>query len=115
MKDKGVSEKYKVWVEAQRKFKLSHAQIQMARELGLNPKKFGSLANSAQEPWKAPLGVFIGELYLKRFGKSAPDLVRSIEEMVKAERTKKELRKARKLSKSTETHPDQQPDENRQP
>lgn len=107
MKENGVPEKYKVWVEARRKFKLSHAQIQMARELGLNPKKFGGLANCAQEPWKAPLGVFIKELYHKHFGKSAPDVVRSIEEMVKAERTKKELRKARKLTRTTEAHPEQ--------
>jgi len=27
----------------------------MARELRLNPKKFGSLANTKQEPWKLPL------------------------------------------------------------
>jgi len=40
----------------------------MARELGLNPKKLGSLDNHHQEPWKLPLGQFIEELYAKRFG-----------------------------------------------
>lgn len=52
----------------------------MARELGLNPKKFGKLANHRQEPWKAPLPKFIEELYFKRFGKAQPDRVLSIEE-----------------------------------
>ena len=37
----------------------------MARALGLNPKKFGSLANTKQEPWKLPLPEFIEDLYFK--------------------------------------------------
>jgi hypothetical protein len=47
------------WIEARKRFHLSHAQVQMARELGMNPRKLGSLANHKQEPWKAPLPVFI--------------------------------------------------------
>jgi hypothetical protein len=39
----------------------------MARELRLNSKKFGSLANITQELWKAPLPEFIEELYFKHF------------------------------------------------
>jgi hypothetical protein len=54
-KKQTIPEKYKKWIEARRRFKLTHAQIQMARELGLNPKKFGSLANNKQEPWKLSL------------------------------------------------------------
>jgi hypothetical protein len=38
-----------LWIDARKRFHLSHAQVQMARELGLNPKKFGSLANHDQE------------------------------------------------------------------
>ena len=47
------------WVDARQRFRLSHKHIQMARELGLNPKKFGKLANHKQEPWKEPLSNFI--------------------------------------------------------
>jgi hypothetical protein len=75
-----VPQKLLPWIEARKKFHLSHAQIQMARELGLNPKNFGKLANHRQEPWKAPLPKFIEELYFKRFGKAQPDRVLSIEE-----------------------------------
>ena len=35
----------------------------MARELGMNPKKFGSIANHKHEKWKAPLPEFIEGLY----------------------------------------------------
>jgi hypothetical protein len=52
----------------------------MARELGMNPAKLGKLDNHNQEPWKVPLPQFIEELYLKRFGKIAPDRVISMEE-----------------------------------
>ena len=41
----------------------------MARELGLNPKKFGGLANTKQEPWKLPWPEFIEELYIKHFNR----------------------------------------------
>jgi hypothetical protein len=71
-KKKNLSPKYQVWIDARKKFKLSHAHIQMARELGLNPKKFGSLANHKQEPWKEPLPDFIESLYYKRLKKEKP-------------------------------------------
>jgi hypothetical protein len=40
------------WIDARRKFRLSHEHVQMARELGMNPKKLGKLDNHDQEPWK---------------------------------------------------------------
>jgi hypothetical protein len=39
----------------------------MAKELGLNPNKFGKLANNKQDPCKASLPDFIADLYYKRF------------------------------------------------
>jgi len=68
----------------------------MARELGLNPKKFGHLANHKQEPWKAPLPEFIVELYRKRFGKSQPDDIRPLEQIIEDRQRKKAERKAQK-------------------
>jgi hypothetical protein len=82
------------WIEARRKFHLSHEHIQMARELGMNPKKLGKLDNHDQEPWKMPLSEFIKTLYFKRFGRGRPDVVRSIEETVAAKAAKKQARKA---------------------
>ncbi len=56
----------------------------------MNPRKFGSLANHKQEPWKLPLPDFIEELYYNRFKKDRPETVRSIEQMVKDQNRKKE-------------------------
>ena len=78
---KRLTPRYQVWVDARNKFRLSHDHIQMARELGLNPKKLGSLANHDQERWKSPLPQFIEELYLERFGRDRPEVVRTIEEL----------------------------------
>lgn len=71
-KKKPLSKKDQAWADARKKYHLSNAHIQMARQLGLNPRKFGKIANHRQEKWKAPLPEFIEELYFKRFGKRRP-------------------------------------------
>ncbi len=81
------------WIEARKRFHLSHAQVQMARELGMNPKKLGKLDNHKQEPWKAPLQEFIEHLYLKRFGKERPEVVVSIEKRARLAEAQKAARK----------------------
>jgi hypothetical protein len=91
-------QKEQAWIDARKRFRLSHAHIQMARELGMNPAKFGKLANHRQEPWKAPLPDFIERLYLERFGKRQPDTVRSIEQIVKDKRDKKAAKRQNHLS-----------------
>ncbi len=102
--------KLQPWLIARQRYHLSHAHIQMARELGLNPKKFGSLANHRQEPWKVPLPEFIAELYAKRFGKSRPDRVRSLEEWAAEQAHKKAAKRARRRATreaAEATRPDQ--------
>jgi hypothetical protein len=96
-KQKNYSGKYQEWIDSRKRHKLSHAHIQMARELGMNPQKFGKLDNHKQEPWKASAPIFIEHLYLKRFGREKPEKVRSIEEMVKDDKQKRLERKRRKL------------------
>jgi hypothetical protein len=85
---KQIPQKLQPWFDARQRFKLTHAEVQMARELGMNPKKFGSLANERQEPWKAPLREFIANCYRKRYGRAAPQDVRSLEDCVAAEQAR---------------------------
>ena len=80
-KPKKLPPKLQAWVDARKRFHLSHAHVQMARELGMNPKKLGGMANHKQEPWKRPLPQYIKELYFKRFKKERPDSVRPIEQI----------------------------------
>jgi hypothetical protein len=83
------------WITARKRHGLSHVHVQMARELGMNPRKLGKLDDHDQEPWKLPLPAFIQSLYQKRFGKDRPD-VHSIEERVRLLEQKKAARRDRK-------------------
>jgi hypothetical protein len=77
------------WIDTRKRHHLSHAQVQMARELGMNPTKLEKLDNRHQEAWKLPLPEFIEHLYHKRFGKRCPDAVVSMEERARGEAEKK--------------------------
>ena len=99
-KTKQFSPKYQIWIDARKRFKLSHAHIQMAREIGLNPKKLGKLANHKQELWKEPLPDYITTLYHKHFGRDRPEIIRSIEQMLKDKKRKSAERKELKGQKA---------------
>jgi len=103
-----IPQKFKPWIEARKKYRLSHAQIQMARELGLNPRKFGGMANHKQESWKLPLSAYIEELYFKRFNKECPETIRSIEQMLKDKAARKAERKEKKVVEKPAPHPTEQ-------
>jgi hypothetical protein len=102
-KKKKAPDKLQIWIDARKKYRLSHAHVQMARELGLNPRNFGGIANYKQEPWKEPLPQFIERLYFKRFGKTAPDRVISIEEHLAGNQKKKQEKRARKQAETSTT------------
>lgn len=101
-KKKRIPHKFQPWIEARKKFHLSHAQIQMARELGLSPKKFGSYANRDQQPWKLPLHEFIEFLYERQFHKTAPDEIRTMEQIAAVHVAKRAQKKAAKLADQQE-------------
>ena len=113
MKKKTLDQKLQAWVVARKRHRLSHAHVQMARELGINPKKLGGMDNHRQEPWKMPLPDYIEHLYAKRFGRPRPDGVMSIEGAAharvqeKKKAAKREAKRQRKLSTlSSETRAD---------
>lgn len=68
-----IPERLQPWIDARTRHRLSHAHVQMARELGLNPNRLGKIDNHRQEPWKLPLPEFIERLYFKRFTRAARD------------------------------------------
>ena len=44
-KKKRMPDKLQAWTVARKRHRLSHPHVQMARELGMNPKKLGKLDN----------------------------------------------------------------------
>ena len=84
------------WIAARKRHQLSHAHVQMARELEMDPGKLGKIDNHEQETWKVPLPRFIEQLYEKRFGKTRPDVVVTTEQRMAAFRKKKDERREKK-------------------
>ncbi|GAA4452509.1 hypothetical protein [Novipirellula rosea] len=97
-KNTRIPHKFLPWIDVRKKYRLSHAQVQMARELGMSPKRFDRLANTEHKPWKVPLPQFIESLYEKKFGKTEPDHVQSIEDMAAEHMARREERKAAKAA-----------------
>jgi hypothetical protein len=98
-----IPDQLQAWIDARKLRHLSHAHVQMARELGMSPAKLGEIDNHRQQPWKAPLPIFIEDLYFKRFGKERPDVVLSIEEIAQKQEEKKAAkREAKRLRAGSE-------------
>ena len=110
-KKKKIPVKDQIWIDARKQSRLSDAHIQMARELGMNPKRFGKLANHQREPWKLPLPDFIEDIYFKRFRKDRPEIVKSVEQVVKELNRKREERKRRKMENKSLKQPNGKIDE----
>jgi len=89
-------ETVKEWIDARSTYKLTHAQVEMARELGIDPKKFEGIAAHLLEQAKPPLPAFIEASYRERFGKNRPDDIRSVEQKLKAELAQKEQKRTLK-------------------
>ena len=84
------------WMVVQKRHRLSDKQVQMDRELGLNPDKPEKIDNHKQIPWKAPLPQFIEHIYFKRFKREEPEPVKLLKQILKEMETKKKLQKEKK-------------------
>lgn len=59
-----------LWAEVKRRCRLNAESLRMAKELGLAPRSLLKNIPSAAQPWKAPVQVWIRELYAKRSTKA---------------------------------------------
>ncbi len=54
------------WAEAARRCRLSVDDVRMARELGFKPRSLLNNIPTGAQPWKAPVAVWVRDLYEKR-------------------------------------------------
>lgn len=59
------------WARAKRLCRLNAETVRMAKALGLNPRKLAGKIPSQSQPWKAPVHVWIHDLYEKMQEKAA--------------------------------------------
>ncbi|MCT8136854.1 hypothetical protein H1D32_03235 [Anaerobacillus sp. CMMVII] len=57
------------WVEAKKICRLNDSDIQMAKELGMKPKSLIKNIPVPNEQWKAPVKLWVRELYEEKFGR----------------------------------------------
>jgi len=55
-----------LWKEAKNKCRLNNDDIKIAKELGLNPKSLLKNIPNKNEQWKAPVSVWIRDIYEER-------------------------------------------------
>ena len=56
------------WAEAEKRCRLNQADIQMAKELGMTPKSLLKNIPAPTQQWKAPVKVWVRDLYEQKFG-----------------------------------------------
>ena len=91
--------KLQPWFEARRRFKLSNVHIQMARELGMNPKQLG-FVDGRDGQTNVPLPDFIAQCYRQHFGRNGPEQIRSLEEMMEWDKQRRVEKQARKQARA---------------
>jgi hypothetical protein len=60
-----------LWAKAKRLCRLNVEDVRMAKELGMNPRKLIKNIPNKSEPWKAPVKIWVRDLYRKRQEKAA--------------------------------------------
>lgn len=58
----------KDWADAKKRCKLNASEIQMAKELGFTPKGLIKNIPTTDQRWKAPVNIWIRDLYEEKFG-----------------------------------------------
>jgi hypothetical protein len=101
---KETTDQLQLWVKVKRQYALTDAQVQMARELGVNPKRLSESESAVQGATQAPLGRRIEDLYLKRFKKPLPDPVEPLRQLLHDARAREraEARERRRRKRQAE-------------
>ncbi len=73
------------WAEAKRKCRLNTETLRMAKELGLNPRSLIKNIPNKAEPWKAPVHVWIRDMYEERQAKAAQKRARKAKEQTEGQ------------------------------
>ena len=60
------NKKQSEWAEAKKKCRLNEETVRMAKEMGLNPRSLIKNIPNKTQKWKAPVHVWIREMYQKR-------------------------------------------------
>ena len=69
----------RLWIEAKRRCRLNDNDIQIAKEMGLNPQSLIKNIPYKTEQWKLPVKDWIHQMYQKRQEKSERKKARKVQ------------------------------------
>ena len=95
-----IPHKFKPWIALRQKHRLSDAEVQMARELNMDPKGLHLSVKKNGPLSGLPYGELVRTLYRERFGRDLPERVLSIEQMA-AEHLQRRQDKIRQRDQSS--------------
>lgn len=100
---KETSDELQKWMKVKRQCGLSDAHAQMARELGMQPKRLAGLAGTVAQA-NVPLAQRIEELYVRRFRRTIPDPVVPLRQLLHDARARErdEARERRRRKRQAE-------------
>jgi hypothetical protein len=101
---KETADQLQLWVKVKRQCALTDAHVQMARELGMNPKRLIESESPTQGSTQMPLSRRIEGLYLKRFKKPLPAAVEPLRQLLHDTRAREraEARERRRRKRQAE-------------
>jgi len=79
------------WVKAKRLHGLSDAHVQMARELGTNPQRLLRSLGPVKGRAVVPLAQRIEDRYVRRFGRSVPEPVIPVRQLLQETRAREQI------------------------
>lgn len=65
------NKKDSLWAEAKKKCRINKETLRMAKERGLNPRSLIKNIPNKNQKWKAPVDVWIQEMYQERKDKAS--------------------------------------------
>jgi hypothetical protein len=101
---KETADQLQSWVKVKRQGALTDAHVQMARELGMNPRRLTESESIAQGLTQPSLRQRIENLYLKRFKRPLPDAVAPLRQLLHDARAREraEAHERRRRKRQTE-------------
>ena len=94
------------WTKVKRLHGLTDAQVQMARELRMNPKRLLGSADAEQALMQPSLAVRIESLYLRRFKRPLPDSVVPLRQALREARVRERAEACERRRRKRQAHID---------
>lgn len=101
-----IAHKFKPWIALRQIHRLSHAHVQMAREMQMDPRGLHLSVKRDDPLGKLPYEEMIEALYKKQFGRDRPEEIKTVEQMAAEHLAKRQAKKNQKQNAEIDSPPE---------